>query len=264
MITCHLKGGLGNQMFQIAATEALALRNNDKAGYDLYTCKTSLQGKPSTYYKDSLFKKLNKINPYFDKFHFSYQELEFKYTEIPYQPNLVLNGYFQSEKYFADCKDHILNLFDLGQISEELSSPVTNLITALRFNNLTLTSLHVRRGDYLKFPGAHPTCPVEYYTEAMNMFQDNNIFIVISDDIEWCKENIKGTNIMYSTNKNDIQDLLLMSLCDNNIIANSSFSWWGAWLNQTPDKKVVAPGKWFGNDLNHDTKDIYCKDWIII
>lgn len=259
MITCHLKGGVGNQMFQIAATEALAKRNNDVAGYNLYTCQTRLQGNPSTHYKDTLFKKLGKIDPYTDSMQFlsSYQEPEFAYHEIPYKPGLVLNGYFQSEKYFTDCADHIRNLFTF---EDDTLFDVKNILNMIK---APITSVHIRRGDYLNFPNAHPTCSLDYYKQAMALFPDN-VFIIISDDIKWAKDTFGATNHLYLSFKDDLFDLCAMTLCNNNIIANSSFSWWGAWLNQNPDKKVVAPGVWFGSELNHDTKDIYCKDWIII
>jgi hypothetical protein len=89
-------------------------------------------------------------------------------------------------------------------------------------------------------------------------------FIFVSDDMNWVKENFKGNNIFYSDNSEEILDLTLMSICDNNIIANSSFSWWGAFLNENPNKKVIAPSKWFGPEGPSDTQDIYPTEWITI
>ena len=126
-----------------------------------------------------------------------------------------------------------------------------------------ICSIHVRRGDYLTKPNIHPTQTINYYMDAVKLMSPNTLFLVFSDDIGWCKDNFKDfTNIVFIEGNSDYEDLLLMSLCDNNIICNSSFSWWAAWLNQNPNKKVVAPKLWFGSGLNHNTKDITPENWI--
>ena len=115
----------------------------------------------------------------------------------------------------------------------------------------------------MNLPNHHPACNLGYYKEAIKLM-DVNKFIVFSDDMSWCKENFVGDEFIFMENNSDYIDLWLMSLCDNNIIANSSFSWWGAWLNQNPNKKVIAPKKWFGPAINHNTKDLIPESWIII
>lgn len=181
------------------------------------------------------------------------------YQELPFEEEwrdkqIVLNGYFQSEKYFEHCKDLVLKLFNYPHITELLTC-----------------SIHVRRGDYLKYPTKHPPVTKEYITKAMELVleKDNSVaeFAFFSDDLDWCRSEF-GSEYMgclVSYRSNDIEtDLVKMSMCEHNIISNSTFSWWGAWLNQNPDKIVVCPHEdnWFGIDNKHlDVKDLYPKDW---
>jgi hypothetical protein len=251
MIGALLQGGLGNQMFQIATTVALAKRNNDEACFNFDYCSTPLQGNPSNKYKDELFSKICNRNDV--RFSSLYNEPKFSYTEIPYQENLLLRGYFQSPKYFLDFEKEIKELFTLPK----------NIWFPFKKNITNLTSVHVRRGDYIKLQNYHNLCPKEYYLKAMEMMGDVD-FIFVSDDMNWVKENFKGDNIFYSDSSEELLDLTLMSICDNNIISNSSFSWWGAFLNDNPNKKVIAPSNWFGPEGPKDTQDIYPTEWITI
>ena len=127
-----------------------------------------------------------------------------------------------------------------------------------------MTSIHVRRGDYVKHPNHHPVQTIEYYNKSVEMVGKDTTIVVFSDDIEWCKKNFNIDNIIYIEDEKDYIELYLMSLCDNNIISNSSFSWWGAWLNTNENKKVIAPNKWFGSAINENTNDIIPKGWIKI
>jgi len=248
MIGTLLQGGLGNQMFQIAATVALAKRNNDEACFNFDYCTTPLQGNPSNKYKDVLFSKICNRNDV--KFSSFYNEPKFSYTEIPYQENLLLKGYFQSYKYFLDFEKEIQDLFTLPTNIFENTIP-------------NLTSIHVRRGDYIRLQNYHGVCPKEYYQKAMELMGDVN-FIFVSDDMNWVKQNFKGDNIFYSDYTEELLDLTLMSICDNNIISNSSFSWWGAFLNKNTNKKIIAPSQWFGPEGPKDTQDICPTEWITI
>ena len=124
-------------------------------------------------------------------------------------------------------------------------------------------SIHVRRGDYIG-NGLHEVCHLEYYLEAVEEMKSRteiDKFIVFSDDIAWCKENFIGENFLFIENNSNIEDLYLQTQCTNNIICNSSFSWWGAWLNANPNKVVIAPECWYG-DLSKDTKDLLPEKWI--
>ena len=132
--------------------------------------------------------------------------------------------------------------------------------------NENTCSIHVRRGDYLNSPNHHPTQNMNYYMRAIKEMPKDSVFLIFSDDIKWCKENFPNLpeKFIFVEGNKDYEDLHLMTHCKNNIIANSTFSWWGAWLNSNSDKIVVAPKKWFGPALkNNDTKDLYCEGWII-
>jgi hypothetical protein len=124
-------------------------------------------------------------------------------------------------------------------------------------------SIHVRRGDYLHQQYHHPICSAEYYSQAIDLINENIPIVIFSDDINWCKENIKAD--FYIENNKNYEDLYLMTKAKHNIIANSSFSWWGAWLNKNPDKIVVAPGIWFGEGYLHlDLSDLIPEEWKVI
>jgi hypothetical protein len=186
-----------------------------------------------------------------------YNEKKFSYNEIPYKDKMVLNGYFQSEKYFSDYIPETKKLFNL---SEEYCDKVIKHNKSLPKK---VTSVHVRRGDYLNNLEYHTPCDVDYFNKAIELIGDS-YFIFFSDDIEWVKENFKGKNFIYSNNQNEIEDFTFMTQCDNNIISNSSFSWWAAYLNDNKEKKVIAPQKWFGPKGPKDTQDIIPSEWIIL
>jgi len=162
--------------------------------------------------------------------------------------NYDMHGFFQSEKYFSHCAPIIRKAFDF----------IPEIKTVKHIDKV---AVHVRRGDYLAMPNHHIVLPMAYYYKAMVQFKGAK-FLIFSDDIPWCKEqNWAGHDVSFSENKDEVQDLYDMSVCTHNIIANSSFSWWGAWLNQRPDRKVIAPKLWFGSQLRHDTKDLIPDTW---
>ncbi len=253
-------GRLGNQMFQIASTIGIALDNGSEYCFNRWICSYT-----SSNFNNFMKTPLNSGTLRKPISHI--QEHGFNHTKLVLNKdiNYKLFGYFQSEKYFKHHRGHILNVFTLGdnylsKLEEKYSDILENSC-----------SLHIRRGDYIGLQDHHTLVGVEYYKKALhNIYGDDlskvNI-LVFSDDIRWCKESLQipNTNIHFIANNIDIMDLYLMSLCTNNIIANSSFSWWGAWLNQNEDKKVVAPKNWFGPHNSHlPTKDLLCEDWIII
>jgi hypothetical protein len=258
MLSCNLQGGLGNQMFQIAATYALGLRNSDEVCFDFEKCYTPLQGFKSLKYQQNIFKNIkNSKNLKFENY---YLEPKFSYSEIEYRPKLLLNGYFQSEKYFKDFKEEILNLF---HISDEDKKIVNKFINEINPQNLTTTVIHIRRGDYLLYSEYHYCCPEEYYNKAISLL-GNCCYIFISDDLVWVKNNFKGNNFYYFESANEILDLTLMTQVQNVIISNSSFSWWGAYLNLNKNKKIIAPKKWFGVKGPKDIETLLPNDWIKI
>ena len=184
MISCKLQGGLGNQMFQIAASAALAMRNNDKFCYDLEDHYLPFQGEKADNYVDNIFRKIV-FSSDIDKSNI-YKESKYSYSKIAYSNNLFLVGYFQSEKYFSDKEKEIRHLFSID-------SHTRNFIKEMYGRLLTkrTTSIHIRRKDYLKFKDIHPVCKKEYYLEAIKYLPEAEKYLIFSDDIEWCRENFR-------------------------------------------------------------------------
>jgi hypothetical protein len=254
-------GRLGNQMFQYAALKGIA-RN---IGADITI----------PYYTDAVNDGIGNMlrTELFDSFdlnvnvglldsgqattlherHFHYDE-EFFYR-CP--DNVSLQGYFQTEKYFRNIKSEIRDDFTF---KEEILTPCKELVSQLD-NPL---ALHVRRTDYISNSANHPPCPLSYYEKALKHFDDRQV-IVFSDDPAWCKEQELFSNDRFMVSENDDNrvDLCLMSLCSDFIIANSTYSWWGAWLSTNKNKKVIAPVQWFGTGYtkDHDTSDLIPDGW---
>ena len=259
MITCLLQGGLGNQMFQIATTYALAKRNNVDYGFDFNVCHTPLQGNSSIKYIDNLFSDINRIT--LTRNFNQYIEPKFSYSDIPFKDNMVLRGFFQSEKYFLDYKNDILQLFKFSKFYSEVVDEY--LLSKKIGKNDIITSVHIRRGDYLNLQDYHGICSIEYFKKAIEIIGGSK-FIFLSDDMDWVKQNFIGDDFIFSDFKDEILDFTLMTKCHNNIISNSSFSWWGAYLNKNYNKLVIAPSKWFGPNGPKDTQDILPKEWNVI
>jgi hypothetical protein len=257
MITTHLKGGLGNQMFQIATAYSLALDNNDECAFWFGNPNIN-QGNTAKYYKTNVYKNIKELAEDHVLL-INYIEPQFNYTPIPYQKDLVLQGFFQSEKYFKNHKKEVIKLFKHE-----------DLISRIKFDFKNSVSVHVRRGDYVidLFMQAYlPPQSIGYYNKAL-AFIDSKVQVdhiyIFSDDIKWCKENFKDKRITFVEEQPDYMDMYIMSKCEHNIIANSSFSWWGAYLNENENKIVCAPVNWFGFAFKDDWQDIYREKWIKI
>jgi GR25 family glycosyltransferase involved in LPS biosynthesis len=274
-LSCNLKGGLGNQMFQIAATYATAWDNNLEAVFEKIHESPSVF-KPRNVYWDTVLHKVNmkKSNEY-NKIEF----LQFGFNNSSYRPiNLVHNksykmdGYFQNPQFFNKYKQQILELFSL---SNNLQNVVDNVYNNLNDNHNTV-SIHVRRGDYLKLQHFHPVQDMTYFMNAIKTINDrkpdNYLYLIFSDDLEWCKNNFSKLNIQckyVDINRNDIPkdvlDMYLMSKCNHNIISNSSFSWWSAYMNKNVDKIICLPHYWFTNpEQNKDGMNIVDTGMIVL
>ena len=241
---------LGNNLFQFAAALSLddnvtiCVPDNDEF---LETIK----------YKDIFFKDFSVIN-HIPKDIDVYIEPSYEYSKIPYinGRDLILKGYFQSYKYID--REKILKYF---KINDSILSSINILYPDLLSSNFSV--IHVRRGDYLKVLYKHPFCGLSYYNDAIKKIGYNKKFIVVSDDISWCKKNIKAPNIKYIEKTSPIIDFFIMTLGNNLIISNSSFSYWGAFLNKKK-QKVIAPSMWFGFKHNVDTSDLLSPEYYII
>lgn len=266
-----ITGYLGNKLFQIAAAYDLAKRNEVDLVLPCFQYQHVFEKK--------FFKTVNKSELKIDN---EYTEPFFHYKEIQYKPNINLVGYFQSWKYFQSVIDEIVFRDDIhDEIMDKMVPGLPNENwCSLTWPSVThgpqgykTCSIHVRRGDYLNMSYHHPVMTMEYYNKAIEMFPEVDYFIICSNDIEWCKTQFKGKRFIFSDSKQERQqgnnasifDMVLMSHCNHNIIANSSYSWWAAMMNYRTNKKVVCPDNWFGPALaHHNTQDLYPEDWIKI
>jgi len=252
-------GGLGNMMFQAAMLYAYSKKYNYKP-YINFNHIGTLHNPPLNY-KDNILSNFDPIEGS-DIEWFLYEEpTDYKpcrYNDLPdfNTNNLIFKGFFQSYKYFDLYKNEIQKIF----------SPPKDILEKIKnkYNPQDYISLHVRRGDYVNLSQYHHNLSIDYYKNAIDYFKGYK-FLVFSDDIEWCKKHFKGDEFFFMENEPDYIDLYLMSQCKHNIIANSTFSWWGAYLNSNPDKIVVHPDKWFGVVYeNLDISDLFPDDWICL
>ena len=168
-------------------------------------------------------------------------------------------GYFQSESYFEKYSENIKSLFSYPL---EFEQRIRKELPFIFDGDVTV--INVRRGDYLHYPNYHPVVSPEYLHKANECIPNTKRYLIASDDIPWCKENLHFSNSIYLEGYNSYEQLWILSMCHNFIISNSSFSWWAAYLSRHPNKIVVAPETWFGPEHQQDWKNMYCKDWIIL
>lgn len=260
MIYLDLEGRLGNVLFEIAAGASLAKRMN--VPFKALTGGSEDMKKYLEPFRKTILRKIV-FSENFPSNVDVYKEISFSYNPLPEQENMILKGYFQSEKYFD--KAFVRDLF---QINPETKNYILQKYGHIL--QLKPVAIHVRRGDYLRLEFKYPVCRMSYFKKAISRFDPNACFLVVSDDIAWCKKHFKGSRFYFAENNSPLVDLYLQSMCAHNIMSNSSFSWWGAWLNPNPDKKVVYPNPWFGKiakwiekqDLV--TKDLCPESWIPI
>lgn len=287
MIVMRLKGGLGNQLFQYALGRYLSYSKNttlslDTSSYhidrlrvyrlDCFEIAASASDRLPFFATDGRLKHFNTIlqtlKGLFSKPFQIIKERAFTFdaSVLECSDQAYLDGFWQSEQYFAPIADLIRH--DL-----RLKNPLPSALQALadQIQATNAIAVHVRRGDYVSNPittAYHGVCSVQWYADAAKLMLqrvDNPTFFVFSDDYAWVRENIAfdapTVFIPPSPDGQECNDLYVMSLCQHHIIANSSFSWWGAWLNANPNKIVIAPQQWFAAG-KHDTKDLIPPSWI--
>ena len=275
----NIIGGLGNQMFQYAFALALKARFPDEdvkydissfRGYGLHNgfelpqlFKLSLKqaslndvchlNVPAPHYK------LWQIRCHILKGLFGYLErnaMVFDSKALEIKGSKYFDGYWQVEEYFKDCEEEVRREFTFSRLDEK------NAELAGRIAGKCSVSVHIRRGDYLNNPNFSGLTDLSYYERAIRDIKASEkpeVFLIFSNDHKWCRENIapltSGIETVYvdwNTGENSFRDMQLMSLCKHNIIANSTFSWWGAWLNPTPDKLIITPKAWINNKPDCD------------
>ncbi len=235
-------GRLGNQMFQYAALKGIATYNSTDY---CFPSNTSLH---------KCFKIPNKNS---EIFYPTIEETSYEFDENIFNSSQGdLYGFFQTEKYFSHIEQEIRQDFRFYDIIYNTCSHYRKYILSKE-----VVALHVRRGDYVTDPN-FVLLELDYYMEALKHFSDLEI-MVLSDDINWCREQFTGKRFRFSSSNDSFIDLCLMSMCNYHIISNSSFSWWGSWLAKS--KKTIAPQKWFTGEFSSwNTKDLYQKDWIVV
>lgn len=291
IVISRLIGGIGNQMFQYACGYSLSVLNNSKLlldiddlenryslhnGYELdavFNINTKIatlseissvlgwQGKKIVR-RVLLYRKCKMIR----RKNFVVEKTKNYWPNINnIKSDCYLVGYWQSEKYFKHIKDIIKSEFVFKNELIGKNAKIKNIIF-----DCNSVSLHVRRGDYIsdtKTNSVHGLCGVDYYSAAIKHIDEHitcPVYFIFSDDIEWAKTNIITHSpvlyIEHNKKNNSFYDMQLMSLCKHNIIANSSFSWWAAWLNSNADKIIIAPKRWYNNRA--DCPDLLPDDWV--
>ncbi len=292
MITCVLMGGLGNQLFQIFSTMALSIELKDK-----YMFPNNLYGGTRTFtYWDTLLKEVKKNVmstsvvslklPVHKEIGFKYNKISLSSDIVKKNGGVILYGYYQSYKYFEKEYEKIKEYIKLDEqkkiVKEAYFSRVEDTEQQSLENNII--SLHFRIGDYKKLQDCHPIMDTEYYIKSIGFILEKIKFVDIPNSrvtILYFYEKEDATAVLAKigliqkqypfiifkcadceSKLEDWQQLLLMSCCQHNIIANSSFSWWGAYLNNNPQKIVCYPKKWFGTKLqSHDVSDMCPTTW---
>ena len=279
MIITKIKGGLGNQLFQYAVGRAVASHYKSTLKLDLTIFETyklhngyrldqfAIQADIATENditnlkggNNVLFSALRKAGLIKRKSYFKEKRSSHFDARVFKNNFIYLDGYWQNELYFSDIRELLLR--ELSPISSMNDLGCTYLEEIKKSNSV---GLHVRRGDYLNFKNIG-VLDVDYYMKAVEYIRENvekPTFYIFSDDLEWCKRHLGFVDgcIYVDRTQNEIDDLKLMSFCQHNIIANSSFSWWGAWLNQNRKKTVIAPKGWLLNDPG--SSNVILPDWV--
>jgi hypothetical protein len=300
MIILRLRGGLGNQLFQYAAGKSLALHHHVNLKFDTYTYtlhpyrkfqldKFCIDEQIAEQNEINALIGTNKILRYINKRYYTILNKNKVFLQPHYHfynnffdlpAHLYLSGYWQSEKYFLPIEKTIRENF---RPRSPLSGKNKEIASAMGAENSI--SIHIRRGDYAanaRYANFFGVLEDSYYAQAiekMHTLVSNPIFYIFSDDIGWCKSrfasNANFTFVEHNTGDDSYYDMLLMSCCKHNIIANSTFSWWGAWLNENPEKTVIAPKNWFKKeyftaknpvykDRRYNTSDLIPESWITL
>ena len=245
-------GAFGNQLFEVAATIGIARKH----GQDFIFPEWA----HGSYFREPVPQTTCKIDP-----DLVIGQLCFHYLDIQIATSpsclIDLRGHFQSERFF-------LNAHELVRAHFAPHPSIAGQIMELHGETLSHESpciIVARRGDYAQFPHQHPMLPADYYARAMSLFPPDTRYIVTSDDIEWCRANVRAANITYLPQKEWRLNFFIGTMCRHAIISNTTFGWWIAWLNAHPDKRVIAPKPWFGPGLARlRTDDLLPPDWITI
>ncbi|WP_207477535.1 alpha-1,2-fucosyltransferase [Arenibaculum pallidiluteum] len=276
MFDIGYNGRLGNQMFQLAALYARA----KSGGFDLRLPleNTSFRplgpadaqtGNPMPVKLDlfdafdlntDCLRPLEQIRSHI-KFLFNEPGFEYSADVLRTPDGTAFRGYFQSFRYFLECAADVRRLFTF---KNAWRLEAESYLRDVRRGDCELVSLHVRRTDYVGAANLHYALQNEYYRVAADRVGAGRRFLIFSDDLDWCREEFSDLEAQYVETTSPYIDLQIMAMCDHHIIANSSYSWWGAWLNPTQSKTVIYPRQWFAGQSAKSTKDLCPGDWMAI
>lgn len=254
--SAKLMGGLGNQLFQISN----ALCQGFKNGVDSYFLKESWtpgEGNQTSFYVDNIFRNISFIDSYGTNLHII-NELTWNDADLKIIPNtsLLFNGYFQSSKNFLGYNEELKKIFSPSPFFlKKIKKTYPNI------SDEKTVSIHIRRGDYLMLSDVLPILDKSYFDHCLEIIKDFDRVYVFSNDKDWAKNNFKSEKFIIVENLEDYEELWLMSLCKINVISNSSFSWWGSFLNLYENKKVFSPNTWFGPSGVHPHYNIFEDSW---
>ena len=272
-IVINLIGGVGNQLFQYACAYAVSKASGidlfvDLSSYDEYKVRNFELDKFNIQLKvanPDEFQDLNKKH-FFRKTLYKDKKKTFNPEILKIRHSAYLKGFWQSEKYFAHIRSEILELFSFKSFDFLANKDILNKI-----KNTNSVCINLRLGDYVNndtFRKIYFLCDKSYYSDAISSISkmiDNPTFFVFSDDIIASKEYLpQGYEYNFADTANWQEDMYFMSQAKHNIVANSSFSWWSAWLNRNPNKIVLAPSSWYRKGAKINDKDVIPQDWIKI
>jgi len=258
IVTSYLMGGLGNQMFQIAKAKTEGFKNNIDVVFRPISF-IPMEGNQPTKYMNNIFRNLKFDNITEPLIRISEPSWSYNKIEPLYHTSTEFFGYFQSSKNFGDFKNQIKSLF---QPTEEFINKIKKLYPFVFKNNSI--SIHVRRGDYLGVSDILPVVDKSYLNECLSLIDKKGYIFIFSNDKDWVEKNLNYPNSTIVNKLDDYEELWMMSLCNHNIMSNSSFSWWGSYLNLNHNKKVFVPSIWFGPRGEKHYQDIYENKWIKI
>ena len=280
MINIQLKGGFGNQLYQYVFGRVQSIRLQNDLSFDTFSYELDklrnlelsavISKLDIRRVENDLLTRISRKIGISPKWQYVY-ELEFGFNKdilnmIPASRNIYFQGYWQSYKYFEDS---------WGIIEKDFSFPdvPSNLVPCLqKIKGVNSVAIHIRRGDYITNSSAnslHGVLSLDYFKDAIELISKEETeieFFVFSDDIDWCRANLKCNseiNYLPKEDSSTLTDFVLMMNCSHQIISNSTFSWWAAWMNKNENKKVIAPQKWFANK-KIDLSLIYPKSWEVI
>ena len=255
--TAFLMGGLGNQMFQIANAYSQGLDGSVDTVFRPFS-QTNLQGHQTEKYVNNIFKKIKFVNSLEDYARYYEPNWHYNDKKFLWDKSIEFYGYYQSSKNFLSFSNEVISLFEMDYETKNYLLEKYNQL--YHPDNI---SIHVRRGDYVNYPNTHPVISKSYIDSSLNEIGKYDYIFVFTDDKNWVKNNLNYNNMIF-VDEEDYIELWLMSLCKNNILSNSSFSWWGSFLNTNKNKKIIAPSIWFGPEGPKNFQDIYEPYWTVL